>query len=77
MRFAAAQSDDMDAGLYAIPYQTVSMILLGPGCRWQGYLVRHFQRAVPLAQCEGDGSEVGQAEMLDMPVRRHRPCGAF
>lgn len=31
MQFAAAQSDDLDAGIYAIPYQMVSMILLGPG----------------------------------------------
>lgn len=31
LRFVAAASDTLDAGDYAIPYQSVSMILLGPG----------------------------------------------
>ncbi len=31
LRFAAAESDHMAAGDYAIPYQTISLILLGPG----------------------------------------------
>lgn len=31
MRFLAAGSDDIDPGDYALPYQTISMILLGPG----------------------------------------------
>lgn len=31
LRFVAAKSETLDAGEYAIPYQGVSMILLGPG----------------------------------------------
>lgn len=31
MQFLAAQSDELSAGVYAIPYQLVSIILLGPG----------------------------------------------
>lgn len=31
LRFVAAKSDTLDSGEYAIPYQTVSIILLGPG----------------------------------------------
>lgn len=31
LRFIAAQSETLEAGDYAIPYQAVSMILLGPG----------------------------------------------
>jgi len=31
LRFVAAKSETLDAGDYAIPYQAVSMILLGPG----------------------------------------------
>lgn len=31
LRFEAAGSDDMAPGMYSIPYQTVSMVLAGPG----------------------------------------------
>lgn len=31
LRFVAADSDTLEAGDYAIPYQAVSMVLLGPG----------------------------------------------
>ena len=31
LRFKAAEGPDLNAGDYAIPYQSVSMILLGPG----------------------------------------------
>lgn len=31
LRFVAAQSESLAAGVYAIPYQSISMILLGPG----------------------------------------------
>ncbi|WP_297475957.1 type I-E CRISPR-associated endonuclease Cas1e [Ferrovum sp.] len=31
LQFTCAKTDDLDAGVYAIPYQQVSMILLGPG----------------------------------------------
>ena len=31
LRFVAAKSETLDAGDYAIPYQAISMILLGPG----------------------------------------------
>jgi CRISPR-associated protein Cas1 len=31
LHFKAAGSDDIEAGIYAIPYQRISLILLGPG----------------------------------------------
>lgn len=55
LRFAAAQSDLLDAGDYAIPYQSVSMILLGPGTSLTHDVLRLCARHGVLIAAVGEG----------------------
>lgn len=55
LRFTAAQSDHIDAGDYAIPYQTVSMILIGPGTTVTHDVLRILARHGTLLAAVGDG----------------------
>lgn len=55
LRFAAAQSDLLDAGDYAIPYQSVSMILLGPGTSLTHDVLRLCARHGVLVAAVGEG----------------------
>ncbi|HHY15662.1 MAG TPA: type I-E CRISPR-associated endonuclease Cas1 [Firmicutes bacterium] len=53
--FRTAGSDDLAAGEYAIPYQTVSMILLGPGTSVTHDVLRILARHSTLLAAVGDG----------------------
>lgn len=55
LRFRTPGSRDMDAGEYAIPYQTVSMILLGPGCTVTHDVLRLLSRHGTLLVAVGEG----------------------
>jgi CRISPR-associated protein Cas1 len=55
LRFRAAASDDFDAGDYAIPYQGVSMILLGPGSTISHDTLRLMARHGTLLAAVGEG----------------------
>ncbi len=55
LRFVAAQSVALDAGDYAIPYQAVSMILLGPGTSLTQDVLRLCARHGTLVAAVGDG----------------------
>lgn len=55
LRFLAAQSDTIDAGDYAIPYQSVSMILLGPGTSVTHDVLRLVARHGTLLAAVGEG----------------------
>jgi CRISPR-associated protein Cas1 len=55
LRFVAAQSELLDAGDYAIPYQAVSMILLGPGTSLTQDVLRLAARHGLLIAAVGEG----------------------
>lgn len=55
LRFAAARSESWDAGDYAIPYQAVSMIMLGPGTSLTQDVLRLAARHGLLIAAVGEG----------------------
>ena len=55
LRFVAARSETLDAGDYAIPYQAVSMILLGPGTSVTQDVLRLCARHGVLIAAVGEG----------------------
>lgn len=55
LHFTAAQSAELDAGDYAIPYQGVSMILLGPGSTVSHDVLRLVARHGTLLAAIGEG----------------------
>lgn len=55
LRFTAAQSDTIDAGDYAIPYQSISIILLGPGTTVTHDVLRILARHGTLLAAVGEG----------------------
>jgi CRISPR-associated protein Cas1 len=55
LRFVCTQSDDLDAGDYAIPYQNVSLILLGPGSSVSHDALRVLARHGSLLAAVGEG----------------------
>lgn len=55
LTFAAAHSDTLDAGEYSIPYQAVSMILLGPGTSLTQDVLRLAARHGLLLTAVGEG----------------------
>jgi CRISPR-associated protein Cas1 len=55
LRFLAAKSETLDAGDYAIPYQAVSMILLGPGTSLTQDVLRLCARHGTLIAAVGEG----------------------
>jgi CRISPR-associated protein Cas1 len=55
LRFVAAKSETFDAGDYAIPYQAVSMILLGPGTSLTQDVLRLCARHGTLIAAVGRG----------------------
>lgn len=55
LRFVAAQSNTLDGGDYAIPYQSVSMILLGPGTSITQDVLRLCARHSTLVAAVGAG----------------------
>ena len=55
LRFDCAASNDLEAGSYAIPYQQVSMILLGPGSTVSHDVLRLMARHDTLLVAIGDG----------------------
>jgi CRISPR-associated protein Cas1 len=55
LRFMAAQSETLEAGDYAIPYQAVSMILLGPGTSITQDVLRLCARHGTLIAAVGEG----------------------
>lgn len=55
LRFVAAKSETLDAGDYAIPYQAVSMILLGPGTSVTQDVLRLCARHGTLIAAVGEG----------------------
>jgi len=55
LRFVAAKSETLDAGDYAIPYQAVSMILLGPGTSLTQDVLRLCARHGTLISAVGEG----------------------
>jgi CRISPR-associated protein Cas1 len=55
LRFVAAASPDLDAGVYAIPYQGVSLILLGPGSTVSHDALRILARHGTLLAAVGEG----------------------
>lgn len=55
LKFVAAQSETMDAGDYSIPYQAVSMILLGPGTSVTQDVLRLAARHGLLLAAVGEG----------------------
>ena len=55
LRFMCTKSDDLDAGDYAIPYQNVSLILLGPGSTVSHDVLRVLARHGTLLAAVGEG----------------------
>lgn len=55
LRFLAAESNDLKAGHYAIPYQGVSMVLLGPGSTVSHDALRILARHGTLLAAVGEG----------------------
>jgi CRISPR-associated protein Cas1 len=55
LRFICAKSDELDAGDYAIPYQNISMILLGPGSTVSHDALRLLARHGVLLAAVGEG----------------------
>lgn len=55
LRFVCSHSDDLAAGDYAIPYQGLSMILLGPGCSVTHDVLRVLARHGTLLAAIGGG----------------------
>ena len=55
LRFRAAKSDALEAGDYAVPYQGVSMILLGPGSTVSHDALRLLARHGTLLAAVGEG----------------------
>ncbi len=55
LRFLAAKSEQLDAGDYAIPYQGLSMILLGPGSTISHDALRLLARHGTLLAAVGEG----------------------
>ena len=55
LHFRAAGSEDLDAGDYAIPYQGLSMVLLGPGTTVSHDALRVLARHGTLLAAVGDG----------------------
>lgn len=55
LRFVAAESPDLKAGIYAIPYQGVSLILLGPGSTISHDALRILARHGTLLAAVGEG----------------------
>lgn len=56
LHFRAAGSNDLDAGDYAIPYQALSMVLLGPGTTVSHDALRILARHGTLLAAVGDGA---------------------
>lgn len=56
LRFVCTQSDALDAGDYAIPYQNVSLILMGPGTTVSHDALRILARHGTLLAAVGEGS---------------------
>ena len=55
LRFIAAKSEDFDSGDYAIPYQSVSLILMGPGTTISHDALRILARHGTLVAAVGEG----------------------
>jgi CRISPR-associated protein Cas1 len=55
LKFLAAESEQLEAGEYAIPYQGVSMVLLGPGSTVSHDALRILARHGTLLAAVGDG----------------------
>jgi CRISPR-associated protein Cas1 len=55
LRFRAAQSEELNAGDYAIPYQGISLILLGPGSTISHDALRLLARHGTLMAAVGEG----------------------
>lgn len=55
LSFRAAGSEDIETGIYAIPYQTVSMILMGPGTTVTHDVLRILARHRTLLAAVGQG----------------------
>jgi len=55
LRFRAAASEDLNAGDYAIPYQAVSIVLLGPGTTVSHDVLRVLARHGTLLAAVGEG----------------------
>ncbi|MFH0933632.1 MAG: type I-E CRISPR-associated endonuclease Cas1e [Pseudomonadota bacterium] len=55
LRFVCTKSDDLDAGDYAIPYQNVSLVLLGPGSTVSHDALRVLARHGTLLAAIGEG----------------------
>lgn len=55
LRFQTAGSDNIEPGNYAIPYQTISMILLGPGTTITHDVLRIMARQGTLIAAVGEG----------------------
>ena len=55
LHFVCAKSDDLDAGDYSIPYQNVSLILLGPGSTVSHDALRILARHGTLLAAVGEG----------------------
>jgi len=55
LRFRAARSEDLEPGDYAIPYQGISMILLGPGTSVTHDVLRILARHGTLLAAVGEG----------------------
>ena len=55
LRFVCTDSDDLSAGDYAIPYQNVSLILLGPGSTVSHDALRILARHGTLLAAVGEG----------------------
>lgn len=55
LRFVAAKSETLDAGDYAIPYQALSMVLLGPGTSLTQDVLRLCARHGVLIAAVGEG----------------------
>lgn len=55
LRFLASGSEEFDPGDYAIPYQTISMVLIGPGTSVTHDVLRILARHGTLLAAIGDG----------------------
>lgn len=76
LRFVCSDSEDLAAGDYAIPYQGLSMILLGPGCSITHDVLRVLARhGTLLAAIGGGGTKLYTAPPMGQgrsaTARRH------
>src|SRR3546814_1110174 len=74
LRFVTAGTPDMAAGDYAIPFQGISLILLGPGSTVSHDVLRLLARHGTGLAAVGDDGEIGRAHVCTPVTNAHLVC---